>query len=80
MNFSLCANISVLCSDSHNNINLKDHLNSQETCEYLKCWSIKFCIYNFVLNKAPNSNYAAHVAINVHLTFMGAQGLSMTVI
>ena len=29
---------------------------------YLECSSIKFCSYNFVLNKVPNNNDILHVA------------------
>ena len=37
-------------------------------------------VANNVLNEAPNSNDAMHVGINVHLTAVGAQQLSMVTI
>ena len=46
----------------------------------LQCSSIKFCSYNFVLNKASNSNDTMCVTNNVCLTTMGAQQFSMVTI
>ena len=37
-------------------------------------------VANIVLNEAPNNKDTMHVAINVHLTTMGAQQFSMVAI
>ena len=41
---------------------------------------MKFCGYNFVLNKRPNNNDATCVVNNVRLTTVGAQQFSMVAI